>query len=184
MPSRTWVFVVLADTSLRLWHLFKISKPLFCPSYLLWTFCEGACQRSMGSQLSLASMEWGLPCSSLQSPSDTFLSLFCSLLCASLFPCLSFQRPECVAPPSWLLFPLGDKKEGKGVPQGGRNVGKETMGHTGWGGMEVRALITCGAPNFKAVFAKQEPKHRPWAQDCRTPIGFSVLCPLGIHRNI
>lgn len=89
----------------------------------------------------------------------TLVSFLFSPLCFPVFPCLPFQRPECVAASQLTVFLLGDKNEEKGLPQEGRGVGKEVMGHIVWGGMGVRALTICGAPNFKAIFAKQEPKH-------------------------
>lgn len=116
-PPPTLVFVVLADISLSLCQLFKIFKSLFCPSCLLWPFCEGAFQRSANSPPAIH----GIGTSLLLSPfslSHLSISFMCSPLWCPVFPCLSFQRAECVAASQLTAFPLEYKKEGKGCREG------------------------------------------------------------------
>lgn len=79
--------------------------------------------RGMGTSLFLSILPLILSC------------LFCSLFVLLCFPCLPFQ---CVGASQLSAFLLGDKKEGKGVPQGGRGVGQGAVGHSvGWDGSEV-----------------------------------------------
>lgn len=164
MPSSTWMFVVLTDVSLSLWHLLRLSN-LFPVLHV--------CSDPFAKEL--AKGQWALSSPQIHGMgTPLFLSLFSlwyfsvsslfSLLCFPVSPCLSFQRPECVAASN--KQQQGDKKEGEGVLQGRRGVGKGAVGYTVWGGMGMRALTTCGAPKCKAILTKQGPKHCSWAEDC------------------